>query len=49
MVLAEVSIFGIGYCRQRGDFKRMELQNGSIEAVNYSKVGKLTFRAGFTF
>lgn len=41
--------FGIGYCRQRGDFKRMELQNGSIEAVNYSKVGKLTFRTGFTF
>ena len=41
--------FGIGYCRQRGDFQRMELQNGSIEAVNYSKVGKWTFRAGFTF
>lgn len=41
--------FGIGYCRQRGDFKRMELQNGRIEATNYSKVGKLTFRCGFTF
>ena len=41
--------FGIGYCRQRGDFKRMEQQNGKIEAVAYSTVGKLTFRSGFTF
>lgn len=41
--------FGIAYCRQRGDFKRMEQRNGKIEAVPYSKVGKLTFRGGFTF
>lgn len=41
--------FGIGYCRQRGDFERMELRNGRIEAIDYSKVEKLTFRGGFTF
>ena len=29
--------FGIGYSLQRGDFKRMELQNGSIEALAVAK------------
>lgn len=41
--------FGIGYCRQRGDFSRMERRNGKIEAGTYSKLGKLTFRGGFIF
>ena len=41
--------FGIGRCRQRGDFLRMERSGEGMRGVRYNRVGRLTFCAGFTF
>ena len=39
----------VGFCRQRGDFLRMERSGEGMRRVRYNRGGRLTFCAGFTF